>query len=46
MTDTAYKLIAQLPEVMVAPKGARRTREDHPALPITVDVVSIIETLA
>ncbi len=27
---------AQLPSLMVAPNGARRTRADHPALPVTV----------
>ncbi|KPB02598.1 3-keto-5-aminohexanoate cleavage protein [Ahrensia marina] len=28
-----------LPELMVAPNGARRTKEDHPALPITISEI-------
>ena len=28
-----------LPEIMVAPNGARRTREDHPALPVRISEV-------
>ena len=28
--------IADLPNIMVAPNGARRTKADHPALPITI----------
>ena len=39
MSDTKIRPIAPLPDVMVAPTGARRTREDHPALPITVDEI-------
>ncbi len=31
-----------LPRLMVAPNGARRTRDDHPALPVTLD--EIIDT--
>ena len=27
---------AALPEIMVAPNGARRTTADHPALPVTI----------
>lgn len=27
---------AALPDIMVAPNGARRTRADHPALPVTI----------
>jgi uncharacterized protein (DUF849 family) len=29
-----------LPRLMVAPNGARKTRADHPALPITIDQVA------
>lgn len=28
--------IQSLPQIMVAPNGARRTKQDHPALPITI----------
>ena len=28
--------LPQLPQLMVAPNGARRTRSDHPALPVTI----------
>lgn len=28
-----------LPQLMVAPNGARRTKEDHPALPITISEI-------
>lgn len=31
--------IANLPSIMVAPNGARRTKADHPALPITISEV-------
>ena len=36
MNDSANKVIAPLPDIMVAPTGARRTRKDHPDLPITI----------
>ncbi|MFK4259595.1 BKACE family enzyme [Agrobacterium tumefaciens] len=39
MTDTP-----ELPQIMVAPNGARRTKADHPALPMTID--EIVETAA
>ncbi|MGI9366341.1 MAG: 3-keto-5-aminohexanoate cleavage protein [Rhizobiaceae bacterium] len=29
--------MSDLPQIMVAPNGARRTRQDHPALPITIE---------
>ena len=29
-----------LPRIMVAPNGARRTRADHPALPITPEEIA------
>ena len=32
-------VIPPLPRVMVAPNGARRTRSDHPALPLTIEEV-------
>lgn len=33
--------IAPLPKIMVAPNGARRTKADHPALPVTIaEIVS------
>lgn len=28
--------LARLPQVMLAPNGARRTKDDHPALPVTI----------
>lgn len=28
-----------LPDIMVAPNGAHRTKQDHPALPITIDEI-------
>lgn len=34
--------IATLPRIMVAPNGARKTRADHPALPLTVG--DLVET--
>lgn len=34
--------VPALPRIMVAPNGARRTRADHPALPLTV--AEIVET--
>lgn len=36
--------IAELPSIMVAPTGARRTKVDHPALPMSV--TEIVETAA
>jgi len=33
MTELGFQ---PLPQIMVAPNGARRTKEDHPALPVTV----------
>lgn len=29
--------MSDLPQIMVAPNGARRTRQDHPALPVTIE---------
>ena len=29
--------LATLPEIMLAPNGARRSKHDHPRLPITVE---------
>ena len=26
-----------LPKLMVAPNGARRTKQDHPAIPVTLE---------
>ena len=37
--------MARLPRVMVAPNGARRTKADHPRLPITIDEI-VSETKA
>lgn len=34
--DLAPDLAPTLPRIMVAPNGARRTRADHPALPVTL----------
>jgi len=34
--------LRSLPEIMIAPNGARRTRKDHPKLPITIS--EIIQT--
>ncbi len=31
--------MARLPRVMVAPNGARRTKADHPRLPVAVDEI-------
>jgi uncharacterized protein (DUF849 family) len=31
-----------LPKIMVAPNGARRTKADHPAVPMTI--AEIVET--
>ena len=28
--------LAKLPQIMLAPKGARRIKADHPALPLTI----------
>lgn len=36
MAISAYKP-APLPLIMVAPNGARRTKADHPALPVTIE---------
>lgn len=32
--------LEKLPLIMVAPNGARRTTDDHPALPVTVDQIA------
>jgi 3-keto-5-aminohexanoate cleavage enzyme len=37
-----HPVVAPLPLLMIAPNGARRTKTDHPALPITDD--EIVET--
>ncbi len=40
MSPSTQHLIDPLPDIMVAPTGARRTRADHPALPITIDEIT------
>ena len=39
---TSKTPIHALPTIMVAPNGARRTKSDHPALPITIE--ELVET--
>ncbi len=34
---TQSKALSPLSKIMVAPNGARRTKADHPALPVTID---------
>jgi len=40
MSDANQSTITPLPIVMVAPTGARRSRADHPALPISIEEVT------
>ena len=35
--EQGFQTMTSLPKIMVAPNGARLTKADHPALPVTID---------